>query len=136
MKDDDLDNYSITTDAEESVFFLQLCALFKKKILMQVRDQKTLGIDTIFPVLLILVGLALSTISFIKNGVSRDMSPFIYPGPFNFFYNGNSALVASTPELTTFFTDDWKGMNASVINLNGSVPIDVSNSTDLLAHVE
>jgi hypothetical protein len=35
---------------------------------MQVRDKKTLGIDTIFPILLILCGLALSTVAIIKDG--------------------------------------------------------------------
>jgi len=61
------------------VFFLHFWALFKKKILMQVRDRKTLGIDTIFPILLIIIGLALATINFIKDGPAREMTPFIYP---------------------------------------------------------
>jgi len=33
-----LEEYSITTDAESSVFFLHMCAIMRKKILMQVRD--------------------------------------------------------------------------------------------------
>jgi hypothetical protein len=39
---------------------------------------KTLGIDTVFPILLIIVGLALATITIFKDGVGREMSPYIY----------------------------------------------------------
>ena len=53
----------------------------RKKVLMQVRDKKTLGIDTIFPILLILVGLALSTVAIFKDGKARTMSATIYPKP-------------------------------------------------------
>ena len=90
---------------------------------MQVRDKKTLGIDTIFPVLLILVGLALSTISFIKDGPSRDMTPFIYPSPLKMYYNKNSAIIKDPlqfQQITDFMINDWKGMNASSINLEDS----------------
>ena len=34
---------------------------------MQIRDLKSLGIDTLFPIVLILIGLKLSTIAVIKN---------------------------------------------------------------------
>jgi len=60
---------------------------------MQVRDKKTLSIDTIFPVLLIIVGLALSTISFIKNSPPREMTPFVYSNSLDFFYNTNSGII-------------------------------------------
>lgn len=39
---------------------------------------KTLGIDTIFPIILILVGLALATVAIFKDGVARTMNPTIY----------------------------------------------------------
>jgi len=39
---------------------------------------KTLGIDTVFPILLIIVGLALATITIFKDGVAREMSPHIF----------------------------------------------------------
>jgi hypothetical protein len=51
----------------------------KKKILMQIRDKKTLGIDAIFPIILIFAGLALATVAVIKEGKAREMTPFIYP---------------------------------------------------------
>ena len=88
-----MDEYSITNEQEPNPFCLQFCALLKKKLLMQLRDKKTLGIDTIFPVLLIIVGLALATISFIKDGPAREMTPFIYPSPLQMYYNKNSALI-------------------------------------------
>ena len=57
---------------------LHLKALTRKKLLMQVRDMKTLGIDTLFPIFLIIVGISLATIVIFKNGVRREMSPSIY----------------------------------------------------------
>lgn len=53
--------------------------MMKKKILMQIRDKKTLGIDAIFPIILIFAGLALATVAVIKEGRAREMTPFIYP---------------------------------------------------------
>jgi len=61
---------------------------------MQIRDKKTLTIDTIFPIILILAGLALATISIFKNGVPREMSPYIYPvESLQQLYNQNSAFI-------------------------------------------
>jgi hypothetical protein len=51
----------------------------RKKILMQIRDKKTLGIDLIFPIILIFAGLALSTFSIIREGLSKEMTPFMFP---------------------------------------------------------
>lgn len=74
----EMDEYSIANNKGSAKFCTQFCALLRKKVLMQVRDRKTLAIDTIFPVLLIIVGLALATVSFFKNGVPREMTPFLY----------------------------------------------------------
>lgn len=70
-----LEEYTITDDAERSVFFNHTMTVMKKKVLMQVRDKKTLGIDTIFPILLIVAGLALSTIAVIKDGKAISINP-------------------------------------------------------------
>jgi hypothetical protein len=56
---------------------------------MQVRDKKTLGIDTIFPLILIVVGLWLATIAVIKNEVPRLMTPSLLPNN-TFYYNNNT----------------------------------------------
>ena len=66
--DKELEEYTITDSAESSVFFDHTMTVMKKKVLVQVRDKKTLGIDTVFPVLLIVAGLALSTVAVIKDG--------------------------------------------------------------------
>lgn len=73
-----MEEYSIANNKGSATFMSQFCVLLRKKILMQVRDRKTLAIDTIFPVLLIIVGLALSTISFFVNGPIRAMTPSLY----------------------------------------------------------
>ena len=60
--DQELEDYSIAEDSESS-FFDHMFSILRKKILVQIRDAKTLGIDTLFPCVLIIVGLALSTIT-------------------------------------------------------------------------
>jgi len=49
-------------------------AIMKKKVLMPVRDVKTLVVDTIFPVVLIIFGMYLATIQILKSGQARTMS--------------------------------------------------------------
>lgn len=79
----------------------------RKKILMQVRDTKTLVVDTIFPVTLIIFGMYLATVAVLKSGQSRAMSVAeIYPAPINFLYNKHSPS-------TTF---DEKRLNNFVVN--------------------
>jgi hypothetical protein len=97
---------------------LHLKALTKKKMLMQVRDRKTLGIDTLFPILLIIIGLALATIAIFKNGVSRDMSPSIYnQGVANsmpLLYNSQSAHLSGREGgaiINKFVTDNVLTLN-------------------------
>jgi len=73
---------------------LHLRALTRKKVLMQIRDKKTLGIDTLFPILLIIVGLALATISLFKDGTPRIMNPSLYEQTeMNLMYNSGSKFI-------------------------------------------
>jgi hypothetical protein len=48
---------------------------------MQVRDIKTLSIDTIFPIVLIIAGLGLASIALFKDGEPLNMTPFFYEFP-------------------------------------------------------
>lgn len=59
---------------------------------MQLRDTKTLSIDVIFPIVLIIVGLALATIAIFTQGPERDLSMnVLFPGVKNtFYYNKNA----------------------------------------------
>lgn len=119
-----LEEYSITTDAESSVFFLHMCAIMRKKILMQVRDQKTLVVDTIFPITLIIFGMYLATIQILKSGVARDMSvTSIYPGPINLLYNEytptNAGLAPTV--FTDFVNDNIVAFNTTAFHNDGDV---------------
>jgi hypothetical protein len=51
-----------------------------------------LGIDTIFPIVLILAGLALSTVAIFKNGTHREMTATLYPTPLKIIQNSQSAF--------------------------------------------
>jgi hypothetical protein len=46
---------------------------------MQIRDKKSLAVDTLFPIFLILIGLKLATVAFISNQNPRLMSPELLP---------------------------------------------------------
>lgn len=84
----------------------------KKKLLMQIRDKKTLGIDAIFPVILIFAGLALATVAVIKEGRAREMTPFIFPIPIPAVTNDKSEFL--TAEQVASFADFcWIGLEDS-----------------------
>ena len=42
---------------------------------MQIHDKKSLGIDLLFPIILVLIGLKIGTIAVIKNQTEKLMSP-------------------------------------------------------------
>ena len=72
---------------------------------MQIRDKKTLAVDTVFPILLVIIGLALATISIFKDGASRPMyPPAIYPTPIELMYNADAKHA--TAEDTKKFMQD------------------------------
>jgi hypothetical protein len=50
-----------------------------KKIRMQIRDMKTLFIDTLFPVSLIIGGLALATVAIFEPAIPLSMTPALFP---------------------------------------------------------
>ena len=77
--------------------FDQLFQLIRKKLLMQIRDQKTLFIDEVFPVILIVAGLALATIQIFVPGPDRTLNPSIlYAEKPNIFYYNTNAGEQST----------------------------------------
>lgn len=113
------------------MFFLHFWYIMKKRFLMQIRDKKTLTIDTIFPIILILAGLALATISIFKDGVPREMSPYIYPEEsLQLFYNQDSAFIDDdgTNTIENIMNDWVKPTNDSVWKIKDGVPIKVDTS--------
>ena len=101
---------------------------------MQVRDRKTLGIDTIFPILLIIVGLALATISFFKTGAPREMTPFLYPSPMQIYYNAESTSLTSasgSEDITSFMNSQWRGINSTGVDIiEPSIPINTTKGIE------
>jgi hypothetical protein len=64
-----LENFSVSNLQSENrfkMFFLHLRVLLKKRVLMMIRDRKTLIIDLMFPLLLIFIGLFLTSTSYYK----------------------------------------------------------------------
>lgn len=75
----ELDEYSITQNQSTNLFFPQVIQLMRKKLLMHIRDKKALAIEIIFPVILVLCGLSLATVSKMSEAAPREMTPFIFP---------------------------------------------------------
>ena len=98
----------------------------KKKILMQIRDGKTLAVDTLFPIALIILGMYLATIVLLKSGVPRDMQPTaIYPDPIELFYNTNSSQMNTTDSMALIksFHDRMIAKNTSAYKSAGPLEI-------------
>lgn len=74
---------------------------------MQIRDKRTLGIDTLFPIALIIMGLWLATLAIFKDGVPRTMrADYIYPPVNTLYYNYDSDKTDIAGSMTT--PDDIK----------------------------
>lgn len=138
--DKELEEYSNAEDSELS-FFDHTKAILRKKILVQIRDKKTLGIDTIFPVVLIIVGLGLATIKTFENGAPRLMSSNIYSigldTPNSVFVNSNSAVTAkegatfTSEDINSFMTNYmFKNTTDTSYIMNPSYAISAENLTD------
>lgn len=124
--DKELEEYSNAEDSELS-FIDHTKAILRKKVLVQIRDKKTLGIDTVFPVVLIIVGLALATIKTFQNGGARTMSSALYPQPNNVYVNGNSYNTAkegatlTSDDINSFMTNYmFKDSNETKYTLNSA----------------
>lgn len=95
---------------------------------MQLRDTKTLAIDLLFPIALIVAGLALATIAIFSAGPDRNLAPnVLYPGiPNKFYVNENAGEAAANVNVgtvTDFLTQNFAGLDPEIYSLGGSVPI-------------
>jgi len=84
--------------------------MFKKKVLLQIRDPKTLMVELFFPLLLIIMGTGLASVKFFYDGAPRMMSPTIFPSPNPLVVNTNP-LRGDDP--SEFVQDYLVGKNAS-----------------------
>lgn len=79
---------------------------------------------------MILAGLALATISIFKDGVPREMSPYIYPvESLQQFYNQNSFSITDDGTTIKTIMEDWvKATNESAWQIKDAVPITIDTS--------
>ena len=124
---DELENYSIN-DRDETSFCAQLYQLTRKKILMQLRDKKTLFIDIVFPILLIIVGLELATIAVIKAGPDRPLMPNDLYKPYDisnkFYINSKSSNAdLKTDDISTFVQDHMINLDTDMFKMGDVVDI-------------
>jgi len=57
-----------------------------------------------FPLILIIVGLALASVAIFKSGKDVEMSPFIYPRTNDLWYNSKSAYIKDETKISEFMT--------------------------------
>lgn len=62
---------------------------------MQMRDMKTLFIDTLFPVILVVGGFALATVAIFAPAVPLSMTPALFPEPVTIYHNLNSPTMTN-----------------------------------------
>jgi len=103
----------------------------RKKLLVQVRDKKTLAIDTIFPLVLIVCGLALASVSIFKDGKNLIMSPALFPKGNDIWYNSESAFISDGDDIKTFMETHF-ALPKDDYTIKGSIPvyIDKTNTTN------
>jgi hypothetical protein len=65
--------------AESSTFFDHTATITMKKVRMQIRDMKTLLIDTLFPALLIVLGMGAATAAIFDAAAPLSMTPALFP---------------------------------------------------------
>lgn len=96
--DQDVDDYSIAEDHEKWVFWIHYYALCVKKFLVSFRQLRSAIIEILIPMIFILLGLALSNVSFFK-----DSLPFVLDS--SFYPQNNKLYLSSTrqiPELQNY----------------------------------
>ncbi|TNV87329.1 hypothetical protein FGO68_gene5519 [Halteria grandinella] len=131
-KDSDLENYSISDDHEEgffNVFFLNLRALIKKKLLLQIRDPRTLIIEVVFPIAFIFLGLGLASVKVIREGIPRPLDISNFPQQ-SLYYNERvpSQNILSQPIVENYLQDQF-------ITQRVSVPTDISKPSSWMSMV-
>lgn len=109
---------------------------------MQVRDRKTLAIDTILPIILIVFGLMLATIAIFEPGSARTMTPYQYPTN-SIYYNGNSTHIQDETVIKDFMQNTIIGANSSYFPFDeGSmagvvtIPSSAANLTDQVLQLD
>jgi len=107
-----LEEYS-SDQGETSSFFDHTATIATKRLRMQIRDMKTLFIDTLFPVAVVIAGVGLATVAIFPQGVRVAMTPALFPAPLSTYSNLNS-FTLQTAAIDEFVTRDYIGQNPSI----------------------
>ena len=87
IEDKELNDYSIAENNEKN-FCNQVLALSRKKLIVMTRDRKNFIMDVLFPSLLIIIGLYLTTVELVSDDYpSRALNPAGFPQNNPMIYN-------------------------------------------------
>lgn len=106
LKEDINDDYSVATDHETGFFNIlstHFSALFKKRLDIYKRNVKGLVTEILIPLILVLIGLGLSKVSFFSSSPDRELSPSQYPLKQRIIVNGNIPFVSNGLNAASFY---------------------------------
>ena len=79
---DDKDLKDLRVKNNSQIFFMQIKALIKKRFIYFKRDKISLLCEIFIPLIVIIVGLGLTKISFVKDPITVNFNPELYPYKF------------------------------------------------------
>ena len=98
----ELVDYSIATENHKS-FKAEMCALMKKKVLVQARDLRSCIMDIVLPSLMIFIGIYVAQLEIIPEGhPTRALSLYDYPSNIPLVRNSKSNY-SSSEEVDNYF---------------------------------
>lgn len=80
--DDKNDNYSVADDHETgifNVFWINMDAMFRKRMQLYKRNYKGLFVEVFIPVILVLIGFGFSKVRLFADAPERTLAPAAYP---------------------------------------------------------
>ena len=119
LTSNDIDNKDLAglrLEKESKIFFMQMKALMKKRFIYFSRDIGGLICEIFLPIVIIIIGLSLSKIQFVKDSPKVAITPDIYDNSFLI----NSYTQRNTPNdiLNYFVPDDFNATHLNVNNAN------------------
>lgn len=106
---DNKDLAGLRLESTSKIFMMQMKALMKKRLIYFSRDVGGLICEIFLPIIIVILGLAITKINFIKNPLKLEITPAIYDNNFNI---NNYPDRGSSNDLLNFFKPDNYTANA------------------------
>jgi ATP-binding cassette subfamily A (ABC1) protein 3 len=125
----EVDEYSIAERSEEDVFWLHFWALSVKRFLVSFRQFKTSLLEIFIPILLIIAGLGMASISFFSDPPYVNLSITNFPTP-------NDMFISAFPNVPAEQVTAFKNSKVEDFNIEDGVQIPAGNIMEALTFFE